>query len=178
MSEIGANLAFPTTRIALPRRQAHVPLEHRSVHETADPLSSCRAGLTIWSVVDHASVQRWVDGYEAAWRTPGTDGLAALFSRDATYFHSPYADPVVGLEAIGIMWEAERDGPDEVFILSNEIFAVDGPVAVVRAVVRYGDPLRQEYTDLWLLRFDEEGRCSWFEEWPYWPGRRWSARDE
>jgi hypothetical protein len=28
------------------------------------------------------------------------------------------------------------------------ILAVDGPTAVVRAEVRYGDPLRQEYRDL------------------------------
>jgi hypothetical protein len=27
-------------------------------------------------------------------------------------------------------------------------------------------------------RLDDEGRCSWFEEWPYWPGRPHSARDD
>ena len=123
-------------------------------------------------------MQKWVDGYEAAWRSPGTEGLAVLFGGDATYLHSPYADPVAGLEEIRAMWEADREGPDEVFDLTTDVIAVEGPVAVVRALVRYGNPLRQEYTDLWLLRFDAEGRCAWFEEWPYWPGRGWSARDE
>jgi len=129
-------------------------------------------------MVDRAAVRRWVAGYEAAWRAPGTETLAGLFSQGATYLHSPYADPVVGLSAIRAMWESDRNGPDEIFAMSSEVVAVDGNVAIVRAVVRYGDPVGQEYTDLWVLRFDVEGRCSWFEEWPYWPGRGWSARED
>jgi hypothetical protein len=43
--------------------------------------------------------------------------------------------------------------------------------AVVRAEVGYGDPVRQEYRDLWVLRLGNDGRCSWFEEWPFWPER-------
>ena len=113
--------------------------------------------------------------YERAWRAPGTDELAALFTDDATYRQSPYDEPVVGVEAIGRMWEAEREGPDEVFTLSIEVVAVDGPTAVVRAEVRYGEPVRQEYRDLWVLRLETDGRCSWFEEWPFWPGRPYSA---
>jgi hypothetical protein len=83
----------------------------------------------------------------------------------------------VGIEAIGRMWEAQREGPDEVFTLSTEVIAVDGPIAVVRAEVHYGQPVRQEYRDLWILRFEADGRCSWFEEWPYWPGRPYSAEE-
>ncbi len=128
--------------------------------------------------VDRAAVERWVTGYEAAWRSPGADMLAGLFAADATYLHSPYAEPVVGLERISEMWEEDRQGPDEVFTMSTEIVALDGDVAVVRALVRYGEPVSQEYTDLWIVRFETTGRCAWFEEWPYWPKRPWSARDE
>jgi hypothetical protein len=73
------------------------------------------------------------------------------------------------------MWENEREGPDEVFTLTSEIVAVEGPTAVVRAEVRYGNPVRQEYRDLWLIKFDGDGRCSSFEEWPFWPGRPYKA---
>jgi hypothetical protein len=100
-----------------------------------------------------------------------------LFTTDATYLHSPYEEPFVGIPAIAKMWLDERDGPDEVFTLSTEIFAVEGDAAVVRAEVRYDDPVSQEYRDVWLLRFDPDGRCAWFEEWPYWPGHPYSARD-
>jgi ketosteroid isomerase-like protein len=129
-------------------------------------------------VTDRAMVRRWLAGYEAAWRAPGTTGLAVLFSDDAAYLHSPYEQSIAGLDAIKRMWEEDRDGPDEVFTLATDVLAVEGPTAVVRAEVCYGYPPRQEYRDLWVLRFAEDGRCTWFEEWPYWPGRPWSARDD
>jgi hypothetical protein len=128
-------------------------------------------------VTDRALVSRWLAGYEAAWREPGRAGLAGLFTVDATYLQSPYEPPVTGLDAIGRMWEEERDGPDEVFTLATDILAVEGPTAVVRAEVRYGDPPRQEYRDLWVIRLGDDGRCTWFEEWPYWPGRPHLAPD-
>jgi ketosteroid isomerase-like protein len=129
-------------------------------------------------MTNRAMVRRWLAGYEAAWRAAGTQSLAAIFTDDASYRHSPYEEPVTGLDAIRRMWDQDRDGPDEIFTLTTGIVAVDGSTAVVRAEVRYGDPLRQEYRDLWIMRLGEDGRCSWFEEWPYWPGRPYSARDE
>ncbi len=129
-------------------------------------------------VTDRAIVSEWLTGYEAAWRAPGTEGLAGLFTGDATYLQSPYEQPITGLDEIKRMWEEEREGPDEVFTLATDILAVDGPTAVVRAEVCYRDPPGQEYRDLWVIRLAGDGRCAWFEEWPYWPGRPRSARDD
>ena len=126
-------------------------------------------------VTDRATLRRWLQAYEDAWRAPGTETLATLFTQDASYRHSPYEEPVSGLEAIRRMWDRDRDGPDEVFAFAAEIVAIDGPVAVVRAEVRYGDPVHQEYRDLWVLRLEPDGRCSELEEWPYWPGRPYVA---
>jgi hypothetical protein len=128
------------------------------------------------AVTDRAHVRRWLAGYEAAWRAPGTKGLDGLFTGNATYLQSPYEQPITGLDAIKRMWEEERDGPGEVFTVVTSILAVDGPTAVVRAEVCYGAPPREEYRDLWVIRLADDGRCSWFEEWPYWPGRPYSAR--
>jgi ketosteroid isomerase-like protein len=129
-------------------------------------------------VTDREMVSRWLAGYEAAWRAPGTDGLADLFTGDATYLKSPYEQPLTGLDPIKRMWEEEREGPEEVFSMVTDIIAVDGPTAVVRAEVRYGDPPVQEYRDLWVIRLAGDGRCTWFEEWPYWPGRPYSAAED
>jgi len=126
-------------------------------------------------MTDRATVSRWLADYEAAWRAPGTDGLAGIFTDDASYRQSPYYQPVVGLDAIRQMWDEERKGPDEVFTLATEIVAVDGPTAVVRAEVGYGDPVSQEYRDLWVIRLGEDGRCGWFEEWPFWPENPYAA---
>ena len=65
-----------------------------------------------------------------------------------------------------------------VFTLATDILAVDGPTAVIGAVVCYGYPTRQEYRDLWVIRLADDGRCIGFEEWPYWPGRPRSAPDD
>ena len=120
--------------------------------------------------MDRGDVEAWVAAYERAWRTPGTDALAALFTPDVTYLYDPYEEPVRGLAALGPWWEEGRDGADEVFTMSSELVAVDGDVAVARVEVVYGEPARQEYRDLWVLRFAADGRCSSFEEWPFWPG--------
>jgi ketosteroid isomerase-like protein len=122
------------------------------------------------AVVDRSGVTAWVAAYERAWRTPGTEVLAELFSPDVTYVYDPYEEPVRGLEALGPWWEEGRDGPEEVFTMTSEVVAVDGDVAVARVEVAYGGPVRQEYRDLWVMRFDAGGRCAAFEEWPFWPG--------
>ena len=119
--------------------------------------------------VDRESVARWIEEYEAAWRASGTDALAGIFTPDATYLQGPYEEPVTGLPAIARMWEAEREGPDEAFHMASDIIAVDGATAVVRLEVRYGDPVTEEWRDLWLVRFAADGRCASFEEWPFAP---------
>ena len=55
--------------------------------------------------------------------------------------------------------------------------AVEGDDAVVRLLVQYGVPVRQEYTDLWVLHFAADGRVDDFEEWAYWPGRGYAAEE-
>ena len=40
-------------------------------------------------MTDRAMVSRWLAGYEAAWRAPGTEGLTEIFTGDATYRLSP-----------------------------------------------------------------------------------------
>jgi len=65
-------------------------------------------------MTDRTMVSKWLADYEAAWRAPGTEGLAGIFTSDATYLHSPYEKPIVGLDEISRTWDEERDGPDEV----------------------------------------------------------------
>lgn len=119
--------------------------------------------------MDRTQLTQWLDAYERAWRTPGTDVLAKLFTEDATYSTAPYEKPHRGLEAIGKMWVAERLGPDEEFEMSSEIVAVEGDTGVVRIEVQYHAPKNKEYRDLWIVRLSDAGLCFHFEEWPYWP---------
>jgi ketosteroid isomerase-like protein len=119
--------------------------------------------------VDREGLAEWIAGYERAWRSPGTDALAGLFTEDATYSTAPYEKPHEGLNAIREMWEAERLGPDEEFEMTSEVVAVDGDTGVARIEVQYRQPKNKEYRDLWVVRLDDAGLCSHFEEWPFWP---------
>ena len=125
-----------------------------------------------------AQLREWLEGYERAWRTPGTEVLAELFTADAEYSTAPYENPHRGLEAIQEMWDAERSGPDEDFEMSSEVVAVEGDTGVARVEVAYlaqedkakrRNRQRREYSDLWIVRLNDEGLCFHFEEWPFWP---------
>lgn len=106
-------------------------------------------------------------GYERAWREGDRDAIADLFTEDARYYTSPDADAEVGHAAIRALWLRDQG---ETFTVRAEPVAVEGRDAVVRLRVGYGDPVRQEYHDLWVLRFAADGRVEYFEEW-YWPGK-------
>ena len=124
--------------------------------------------------MDRSGVERWIERYERAWRTAGTDRLGELFSPDASYLPSPWATPVEGLAAIARFWEDEREGPNEPFAMAHEIVAVDGTTAVVRVSVDYDrseTTPAQRWRDLWVIRFDDDGRCLAFEEWPFAPAQ-------
>jgi ketosteroid isomerase-like protein len=121
------------------------------------------------------NIEEWVEGYERAWRSPGTESLRGLFTEDATYRMSPYEEPAAGIAAIAELWEREREGPDEPFEMSHAIVAAEGDTAVVRVEVEYGGPERLQYRDLWIVRFAADGRCREFEEWPFWPGQQIAA---
>jgi len=124
-------------------------------------------------MTDRKAVVTWIELYERAWRTAGTEMLAELFTDDASYRMSPYEQPARGLEAIGQLWERERVGSDEGFEMHHDVIAVDGDTAVARIEVDYATGA--EYRDLWIIRFDLDGRCREFEEWPFWPGQPLSA---
>jgi hypothetical protein len=111
----------------------------------------------------------WVARYEEAWREPGTQALAGLFTTDATYRTSPYETPLDGLDEIERMWEREREGHDETFAMRSEVIAADDCTGVVRVEVDYGDPVEQSYRDLWVIELREDARARSFEEWPFWP---------
>lgn len=127
-----------------------------------------RAESTV-AQLDHSQLTLWIAGYESAWRSEGTTALQRLFSPEASYSTGPYERSHIGLDAIAAMWEAERQGHDEIFSMHSEIVAIEGDTGVVRVTVHYDQPRRQEYRNLWIVRLDEDGLCVHFEEWPHWP---------
>jgi hypothetical protein len=110
-----------------------------------------------------ADVQRWLDGYVAAWSSYDEAQIVALFTDDCAYRYDPFADPLVGGAAIAADWLNDRDEPGS-WEASYRVFAVDGSHAVAVGETRYPAENRR-YANTYLLEFAADGRCSSFTEW-------------
>jgi ketosteroid isomerase-like protein len=117
--------------------------------------------------MDLGAVQRWLDDYIAAWRSYDPQAIKALFSPDVAYWPSPYVEPLRGPEAVAKAWIEENDPPDS-WTADYRAVAVAGDIGVGRGITLYrardGRP-EKEYANLFLLRFDDQGRCREYTEW-------------
>jgi hypothetical protein len=108
----------------------------------------------------------WLEQYVEAWRSRDPEAIGDLFSEACTYsYRGGYAN-VSGREAIVKAWlEEEDDGRWEA---AYEPLAVDEEVHVSVGSTRYFDEagtVRDEYSNVFVCRFDEAGRCREFSEW-------------
>lgn len=116
-------------------------------------------------------VQAWLDRYIEAWRANRADLIEPLFSEDAVCRYRPYGGDErasIGRDAIVAAWLDEPDEPDS-WEAQYAPYAVDEDRAVATGVSRYfasGDQPERVYHNVFLLRFDPDGRCSDFTE--YW----------
>ena len=140
-----------------------------------------RASLMAWpeappdrtgygSPVDRASFQRWLDHYVEAWKTYDEEAVGALYSEDARYRYHPWGEAdeaVYGRAAIVASWLEDRDDPDS-WTAEYEPWAIDGDCAVAIGVTRYlaadRTTVEREYHNVFLCRFDADGRCQEFTE--------------
>jgi uncharacterized protein (TIGR02246 family) len=111
--------------------------------------------------------ERWLDGYQAAWKTDDPEQIAALFTEDATYSPSPFSKPWRGREAIVAKWVDHGDAQNE-WRFESELLAVEGETAVVRGLTTYpahGDDPESVYSNIWVIQLAPDGRASSFAEW-------------
>jgi hypothetical protein len=119
--------------------------------------------------VDEAAVASWLERYVAAWRSYDPNEIGALFSEDAVYRYEPWADgadALQGREAIVASWLEERDAPGS-WAAEYRPWAVDGGRAVAVGVSRYlatDDAPEAVFHNVFLLRFDADGRCAEFTD--------------
>jgi SnoaL-like domain len=122
------------------------------------------------SNMDHDGFQRWLDAYVDAWRTYDEAAIGALFSEDARYRYHPWDegdDVVAGRDAIVANWLEDRDEPGS-WQAEYRPWAIEDDRAVGVGVSRYygedGATIEREYHNVFLCRFDTEGRCQEFTE--------------
>jgi ketosteroid isomerase-like protein len=124
--------------------------------------------------LDRESVQRWLDAYLAAWKSYDREQIAGLYSEDASCRYHPYDDPIIGRNAIVESWFGAGEGaptrdPEGTYDGAYITAAIDGDLAVVTGTSVYsrepGGPIEETFDNCWLIRFDDQGRCSEFTEW-------------
>lgn len=113
--------------------------------------------------MDERSVRDWVDRYVAAWSTNDPDDIAALFSEDARYHTAPHREPWTGHDDIVRGWLGRKDDQGD-WGFDYDVLAVTADLAFVQGHTDY----RTEglsYSNLWVLRLGDDGRCTEFTEW-------------
>jgi ketosteroid isomerase-like protein len=116
--------------------------------------------------MDDAQFQRWLDAYVDAWRTYDPAAIGDLFSDDVEYRYHPWDEPVRGRAALVENWLSDRDEPDS-WSAEYRPWLVAGDDAVAVGVSRYfraDGGVDREYHNVFLCRFDGEGRCREFTE--------------
>jgi uncharacterized protein (TIGR02246 family) len=108
------------------------------------------------------SAAAWVDRYVAAWESNDPAAIGDLFAENATYRQRPDDDPWQGRDGIIAGWLENKDDPGA-WTFRSEVLAVADDLAFVRGWTHYTDP--PDYHNLWVLQFDDDGRCRDFTEW-------------
>jgi H+/Cl- antiporter ClcA len=118
--------------------------------------------------VNKATVQAWLEAYVHAWKTYDPGEIGELFSEDAIYASSPYSAPVHGRAAIVASWLGGPDSPSR-YDGHYEPITIESDLAVTNGRSRYfaedGSRLTSEWDNLFVLRFDSDGRCKEYREW-------------
>ena len=131
--------------------------------------------------MDRADFQHWLDRYVDGWRTNDPKIISDLFSEDASYRWNPWDEPTVGRERIVQAWTQDPDPPDS-WEASYVVVAIDGDVGVAQGVTHYRDSHDgfpgKSYDNIFLCRFDADGRCREFTEWFMEPRRAPAAAAE
>jgi len=120
--------------------------------------------------MDRQDFQDWLDRYVDAWKTYIPDRIGALFSEDAEYRYHPQDEPERGRDQIVSNWLETRD-EQGTYDAEYHPLAIDPDgTHVERGWSRYfetpGGTMRDEYCNLYVMRFNDAGECTSFTE--YW----------
>ena len=112
--------------------------------------------------MERAEVDRWIGAYVRAWDSNDPDDIRELFTEDAEYLTAPDREPWRGPDAIAEGWLDRKDDPGE-WSFDWEVIGIDGGRAFVQGRTSYREP--PDYSNLWVIDLDEDGRASRFVEW-------------
>jgi ketosteroid isomerase-like protein len=113
--------------------------------------------------VSAAPITKWLARYLEAWTTNDPATIVSLFSEDAVYRPTPFSSGWRGHDDILAGWLDRKDEPGE-WTFDHDIVCATPELAVVRGRTTYPRE-GADYSNIWLVEFDPDGRCRAFTEW-------------
>lgn len=115
----------------------------------------------------HETFAGWLTAYGQASVDNDPQASASLFSANASYYESPFDEPLVGRQAIFDYWAAGAQNLTDK-TATYEIAALQGSLGVARWRAQFtvkATGQRKALDCLFLVEFDEQGLCCLFREW-------------
>lgn len=117
--------------------------------------------------MNETELQSWLERYGRAWERRDPDAAAALFSRDAVYYETPFVAPAQGRDGVRAYWtHATRNQTDISF--SHEMLSVTRYRGIARWRARYtrrSSGVSASLDGIFVLEFDDDGLCRELREW-------------
>ena len=117
--------------------------------------------------IDESDLGRWMEAYGRAWEDRDAAAAAALFTADARYRETPWAEPFEGREGVAAYWQRVTPDQDDI-AFAFEVLAVSGSTGFARWSCRFrsisGDaPV--ELNGIFVLDFADANLVSSLREW-------------
>jgi ketosteroid isomerase-like protein len=112
-------------------------------------------------MTDLDQLSAWIDRYVHAWNSNDPTDITALFTPDAEYFTAPFRPPWRGPDEIVRGWLRHQDEPGET-TFDWQPLTVSAGVAIIQGTTTYPGTT---YSNVWVIRLDDAGRCRHFTEW-------------
>ena len=113
-----------------------------------------------------SELETWLHRYGGAWEARDPDAAVKLFTEDAEYFETPFAEPARGTDGVRTYW-ANATGKQNEVQFRFEILACSGNRGVARwsADIVSSTGVSVRLDGVFLLDFAEDGRCRTLREW-------------
>ncbi len=114
-----------------------------------------------------SELSNWLDAYGAAWESRDADAAANIFSRDATYQVTPYEEPHVGRDGVRNYWADVTENQRNVEF-EHRAISISGSTGIAHWSASFDvapDGTKIELNGIFVLDFDEDGKCQRLREW-------------
>ena len=134
-------------------------------------------------MISNQDLTRWLEAYGAAWEGRDAGAAAALFTDDAQYQETPYAEPFSGRAGVSDYWSRVTAGQRDVSF-QFELIAVSGSIGIAQWSAKFrsvtgdansGDAnsggAKVELNGVFVLEFADQAHVRSLREW-------WHVRSE